>query len=293
MYGRTTGWSGRIDRPPSESGQSPSEHRLRSEDDRGVHPRAGSTASGDPEPEGLRKFDLGTVPASVTPPRTWRRAAWFAIASSGAVLGSLALVTMLIEDQPRDENLDLPGVPRGEHLAMLTPSSSSLPDPFEAIELVPKAATTTTEPTEQPGHSTTPAPPPGTDRPGESALPPSPSTTRTEPPPTSEAFELVTLADPDVVARRSDEYFSHVRAGDLRSAYALTTGALREEGYERFAARYADIESMEITEVHTSSSKTVTTLRIERPDGSTETQRRELRFTSGEDPLVRSDQQVD
>ncbi len=40
---------------------------------------------------GLRKFDLGNVPASVTPPRSWRRAAWFAVGTSAAVVLGLTV----------------------------------------------------------------------------------------------------------------------------------------------------------------------------------------------------------
>ena len=42
-------------------------------------------------------FNLGTIPASVTPPRTWRRAAWFTIvASAAALLGLLAVGAVLV-----------------------------------------------------------------------------------------------------------------------------------------------------------------------------------------------------
>lgn len=49
---------------------------------------------------GLGMFDLGSVPASVTPPSTWRRAAWFAAASSGGVMGLLFAGTFLLGQQP-------------------------------------------------------------------------------------------------------------------------------------------------------------------------------------------------
>src|SRR5262245_59548443 len=43
---------------------------------------------------GLRTFDLGNVPASVTPPRSWRRAAWFAVGTSAAVVLGLIVVAV-------------------------------------------------------------------------------------------------------------------------------------------------------------------------------------------------------
>ncbi|MEO6086714.1 MAG: hypothetical protein ABIQ18_26730, partial [Umezawaea sp.] len=45
----------------------------------------------DTEGSGLRTFNIGLVPASVTPPRTWKRAAWFAVVSSAGVLIGLAV----------------------------------------------------------------------------------------------------------------------------------------------------------------------------------------------------------
>src|SRR5699024_5173020 len=54
-------------------------------------------------PSGLEVFDLGSVPASVTPPRTWRRAAWFATVSSGSVVGLLFAGAFLLGHQPEQD----------------------------------------------------------------------------------------------------------------------------------------------------------------------------------------------
>ncbi|GAB3547534.1 hypothetical protein J2S53_002465 [Actinopolyspora lacussalsi] len=49
------------------------------------------------EPEGgLCEFGLGMIPASITPPRTWRRAAWFVVVSAAAALGGIVLVTAVV-----------------------------------------------------------------------------------------------------------------------------------------------------------------------------------------------------
>ncbi|MGJ7905416.1 hypothetical protein ACOQFL_02925 [Actinopolyspora sp. H202] len=45
---------------------------------------------------GLREFGLGMIPASITPPRTWRRAAWFVVISAAAALGGIALITAVV-----------------------------------------------------------------------------------------------------------------------------------------------------------------------------------------------------
>ncbi len=64
-----------------------------------------ATASATPPPDGLGTFDLGSVPASVTPPRTWRRAAWFAaLSSTGVIVALLVAGTAFVgrtDEQPR------------------------------------------------------------------------------------------------------------------------------------------------------------------------------------------------
>ncbi|WP_031470419.1 hypothetical protein [Sciscionella sediminilitoris] len=61
---------------------------------------------------GLRKFNLGSVPASVTPPRTWRRAAWFSVAASGAALTALVAVASAFVGKGERTTIDaLPGLP--------------------------------------------------------------------------------------------------------------------------------------------------------------------------------------
>ncbi|OZM74953.1 hypothetical protein CFN78_01765 [Amycolatopsis antarctica] len=61
-----------------------------------------------PPADGLGKFDLGTVPASVTPPRSWRRAAWFAAASSGGVVVAMLFAGSLFVGSP-DQNSAING----------------------------------------------------------------------------------------------------------------------------------------------------------------------------------------
>src|ERR1043165_8076446 len=51
---------------------------------------------------GLHKFDLGSIPASVTPPRTWRKAAWFAVGASLAVVFGLAFAAAALVGSPQN-----------------------------------------------------------------------------------------------------------------------------------------------------------------------------------------------
>lgn len=283
---RTTGWSGQLDWPPAQD-------RSRA--------RPLPAAPETPEAEGLHKFNLGMVPASVTPPRTWRRAAWFSIASAAAVLGGLVSASTLVESPPRWEGVDLPGMPRGGHWSLVQPTGEQ-PDPLKAIGRVAAPPTTDRATTGRPapgqpigGDGLPPGGAPGT--PGEPGFPgggdvpgtssPVPPST---PPPTSEAMQLVSFSDAELVLQRSDQYFSSVSEGDLRSAYELTTGRLRAEGFEKFSSRYAGASSIEVVEVRTDSSRTITTLRITAQDGAVHTERRELLFTPGKDPLIESDE---
>jgi hypothetical protein len=55
-----------------------------------------------PAGDGLGTFDLGTVPASVTPPRSWRKAALFATASSGGVAVALLFAGSMLVSKPAD-----------------------------------------------------------------------------------------------------------------------------------------------------------------------------------------------
>jgi hypothetical protein len=66
----------------------------------------------DTDPVGLRKFDLGLVPASVTPPRTWRHAAWFTVLCSACVLMSLLLAVNALVGHSRQATIDaMPNYP--------------------------------------------------------------------------------------------------------------------------------------------------------------------------------------
>ncbi|MCI2419415.1 hypothetical protein MOQ72_18395 [Saccharopolyspora sp. K220] len=305
--GRTLGWSGQLDWPPSPA---PPAH--------GRHRRTGSAATWTPTPRprasappapagglaadplvdtmpvgGLHKFDLGMVPASVTPPRTWRQAAWFAIASSAAALGGLVLVTAFLADNStRIEGLELPSMPRGGDYPPLPQ-----PDPYYltgdptrpeavqvtgSVQLLPPL--TVPDIANRPSAIHGPAP----RGPGSATA----SGTPTSPASTTEAPYALALTDTEAIKRRGDEYYAAIARGDLRSAYSLTTGPLRAEGYESFAARYSDAASVEVVDVYVTPFSTVHTLRLTGADGAVRTERRELQYEMGRDPLITSDERI-
>ncbi|MGH3636757.1 MAG: hypothetical protein ACRDTS_22250 [Mycobacterium sp.] len=82
-----------------------------------THSALGWPGEVDPEVDtvsmGLRKFNLGTVPASVTPPRTWRHAAWFSVIASGGALAGLVFLSATLTGMPTmSQHIDaLPALP--------------------------------------------------------------------------------------------------------------------------------------------------------------------------------------
>src|SRR5919198_328409 len=77
-------------------------------------------------PTGLRKFNLGTIPASVTPPSTWRRAAWFAVGTATFVVLALGFAAFRLVGTPRRTQVidALPGQPSQQLLITDLPNGA-------------------------------------------------------------------------------------------------------------------------------------------------------------------------
>src|SRR5699024_6382232 len=128
-------------------------------------------------PSGLEVFDLGSVPASVTPPRTWRRAAWFATVSSGSVVGLLFAGAFLLGHQPEQDQTSGDGTyldhnhnaaliergrqstaqqpthgeaPNSDRATDLTTSTSSVAQPHDPSAIANTAGATTATPSANP-----------------------------------------------------------------------------------------------------------------------------------------------
>ncbi|KEI45119.1 hypothetical protein [Saccharopolyspora rectivirgula] len=288
--GRSISWSGQLDWPVERTSRTARHRREPVPDEPAeTEPPADSAPS-----DGLHAFDLGMVPASVTPPRKWRRAAWFAIASSAATLGGLVFATVsLVSRTPSLEGLEVPTMPRGdfpgpgEHgwheFAAEEPATSTTtaPSTTAAVPSRLSAATPQTESSQLPDASP-PESSPGTAEPVPTTS--SPATTVTN--------YLIAFSDVQQVQQRADAYFAAISRGDLEQAFAMTTGALRAEGYAAFAERYAGATSVEVTGMQVSPSRVVAALRVVLADGSAVAVERELRFTAGTDPEIYADDQV-
>ena len=255
---------------------------------------------------GLRTFDLGTVPASVTPPRSWRKAAWFAVGTSAAVVLGLAFATAEFMGRPVDDGalIDaLPAYPTGPlTLAELpleddatsgppstdrpttsrkpstsaTPSSSSAGDenPPRDTVIGGTSGDETVSPTEPPSEDTTTTPP----------------TTPAEPMRTTVGPAPVTPTDPQKMGDRTEQYFALVTS-DPAAAHELTTGGMAREGETGIEARYGEVERIEVQDITIDRNQAVTTSRVKviHEDGTTTVEERRLTFTWGGDPKITND----
>ena len=256
----------------------------------------------EPLPTGLRKFNLGTIPASVTPPRTWRRAAVFAVGTAVLVVLGLGYAAVALVGNPRRGTTinGLPGQPT-QHLVI-----TGLPgDRVEALDepqpTSPAAPIKTSSSAPQPTHvrdarparpDTTPAAGrPGAVNPGATPRPDAVA------PPTTRGPERSTVGpapspatDPEKMGDRTEEYYAQViRHPEV--AYRLTAGPMHAEGPEGIEARYAEVETIEVRDITIDPnwSFTRSTLVIVRKDGTRTTVRRELTFSHGSDPKITSD----
>jgi hypothetical protein len=250
---------------------------------------------------GLRKFDLGTIPAPVTPPRSWRRAAWFAIGASLAVVAGLIFATSALVGQPRDPGtIDaLPNYPSLPKI-FLDPPNSAVSDPAgptsgrqpsqsgqpgqpgqlsslmsSTTQLVP-ASSSGPQPTASSSPSATSTP--------QSPAPLAPPVRETTPP------RVFASNDPEEIGDRTEAFYKRVTT-DPDAAYGMTTGEMYLQGKESFKQRYADIERVEVKRMGIDPNQGTTTseVRITKRDGSTITERRVLEFTSGSNPRISSE----
>jgi hypothetical protein len=258
-----------------------------------------------PPETGLGTFDLGSVPASVTPPRTWRKAAWFATASSGGVVVALlfagsALVGKPAPDQAGDAWIPglggglptvegervVPGpagrssdsATSGRHSSAVTPTSADL---AQRPDTLWTPSGTTSE-----GTIGTTAVAPGTT--GGSTSVPTTTPVPEKPAPTPAPYDAdpwrfqFSQTDPQTLAQDSQRYLDSVTE-DPQTAYAMTTGELQQEGAQGLERKYADVAYFQVehVQVHQYDGKTVCTVKLVRKDGAESTEQRMLTFQRG------------
>jgi hypothetical protein len=232
----------------------------------------------DTDAMGLRKFNIGLVPASVTPPRTWKRAAWFTVLSSAGVLVGLAVAASnLVGTNGPAERIGLPGYPTDVPLLTGFPTA---PPP-------PTSSTARRVPAEPVANGLVPA---GGDR---VAAAGSASTgdpvgapgSGTSPHVSTVPAESAPVVDAEAIAVSTELFYEEV-AANSDGALALVSEGFREViDLER---EFADVTRIEVREISVDPTRgvTVSTLDVTREDGSRTTETRELVFTTGGTPLI-------
>lgn len=258
-----------------------------------------------PPVDGLSKFDLGNVPASVTPPRSWRKAAWFATMSSCGVAVALVLAGSYLVSQQPQTNAEVDGwtgfhgkppITHDEGLADRGPEDEDATRTKSGTSKTPQriADVADVSDSSSAGNST-----PGstTSQQGSSAPQPSPSEGASspapeppeKPPPTPAPREVKRDAfynfppDAQTMGDRSETFLNEVTENP-EVAHAQTGGKLHDQGADALAEKYSDVAYFEVKRIYIDQQNrvTVNTVEVTYTDGSTETQQCTLRFEEGD-----------
>jgi hypothetical protein len=241
---------------------------------------------------GLRMFNLGSIPASVTPPRSWRRAAWFTVVTSVAALVGLLVVAVALMCPPFADHgtVALPYFPDGTPLASIdggpsgTSRQSGPPHPptgtgtaggtgtgdMVVADMVDTAALATR------GAAGTGKPRP-TSAPMVVTLSPGPTTvTGGEP-----------VADPVKLIKRTRTFFKEVTS-NAKAAADLTTSVLHDDVLTVIRRKYGGVSAIRVQSISLdpTSGMTVSVVQVVNKDGSTGTQTTTLQFTLTGDPKI-------
>ncbi|WP_433265654.1 hypothetical protein ACQPZF_38555 [Actinosynnema sp. CS-041913] len=245
----------------------------------------------DTDAMGLRNFNIGLVPASVTPPVTWQRAAWFAVLSSAAVLIGLAFAaSKLVGTNAPDEELGMPGYPT---TAPILTGFATSPVPSHRQDAVVGRPDGTPVQRSEAVLSTAhllPGPP------QPAALAPEVGTTPDAPPPptvTTVPNSARPVVDGAALAAMT-EWFYEDAAFDPATALELVADPFRVDVEALLAKRFAEVALIRVTEISVDPANgvTVSTLHVTMKDGTTTTEKRELFFTTTDDPLITAERPV-
>ncbi|QRP51212.1 hypothetical protein I6J71_40100 [Amycolatopsis sp. FDAARGOS 1241] len=266
--------------------------------------------------DGLGKFDLGSVPASVTPPKTWRKAAWFATGASGAVVVGLLFAGTFLVGGPTTTTDALgggwPGRQNGGNPLMLPDPSvggyvGTSGDSRGSRSIDRDSGTSSsddpdTRPQNAAGTSSssdegTPANPSSEDSssPGATAPTSTPPSAPEKPPVTPAQRETAPAtpwySSPKDTKKMGDytEQFFNTVTTDPAEASAVTTGDLKSEGPQGLRQRYAKVAYFEVkkVEIDPDDNTTVNTLEVTHTDGTKTVEQRTLTF--GDDEKIADD----
>ncbi|MFJ9783783.1 hypothetical protein ACIRSS_29675 [Amycolatopsis sp. NPDC101161] len=255
-----------------------------------------------PPIDGLGGFTIGSVPASVTPPKTWKKAAWFATGASGAVVVGLLFAGSYLVGKPAEDQavqgawpgyqgaptvIDPTGEPAQtsrEGGSAAAPDSSSRPDqPAGRTSGGGAGPVDGTVPPPADDSSTTPGTT-GTATPGTSARPQKPPITPAQrETPVKPPWWYSFPPDAQTMGDNSEKFFNTVTT-DPAAASAVTTGDLHDKGPQALAERYAGIAYFEVRKISVDQQRgiTVNTVEITHTDGSKTIEERTLTFGDGD-----------
>jgi hypothetical protein len=256
--------------------------------------------------DGLGTFDLGSVPASVTPPKTWRKAAWFAAVSSGGVVVSLLFAGTLLVGKPDIDQATQgwpPGYQGGSPLisgeqdaGVATGGTSSARKPSDGSRSTEPTTPPSDAHTRNDGGMNPPAAPPqttagpsttGTAAPPANPVPPKPPYTppsrETTPPPWYSQPQ-----NPKTMGDNTETFFNSVPT-DPAAASAVTTGELHDQGPQALKQRYADVAYFQVKNISIDQNRdvTVSTVQITHKDGTQTVEQQTLTFS--DDGKIESD----
>ena len=253
-----------------------------------------------PPSDGLSNFDLGNVPASVTPPRSWRKAAWFATMSSCGVAVALVLAGSYLVGQQPHTNAEVDGwsgfygKPPATHDEGISdrapsdqtrkpPKTSSVPQQIADVADVSDSSGAN----RSTGGKSTSDPQAGapSTSPADDATPEPPEKPEPVPAPRETKRDAFYNFPPDATTMgdRSETFLNEVTENPA-AAHAQTGGELHAQGSDALAQRYAEIAYYEVQHIYVDQKNrvTVNTVKVTYQDGTSETQQCTLRFEQGD-----------
>jgi hypothetical protein len=243
------------------------------------------------------ELDFTVTPVSVTPPRTWRRAAWFAVAASCAVLTVLVFAAARLTGGPLQRIDAFPGLPTGGLLTAQSPPRHSVPPP--AVTTAPAdqdgatasvdsagddAGNTTEDGDAQAGGGQARSTTTGT------ASPTGPGPrSQGVPPPTVSVLPAtgrppVTAAD---MVAATTLFYSQL-PGNPDEAWAMLGSRAKAQGYDAFRGQWADAVDVQLRKVvvDPDDSTVLATVKVMTTDGAERVQRYQLVFRGAGSPVI-------
>jgi hypothetical protein len=251
---------------------------------------------------GVGGFTIGSVPASVTPPKTWKKAAWFATGASGAVVVGLLFAGSYLVGKPTMDQAVQGAWPGYQGAPTVIDPTGETEPPSRQGGSAPGPDDSTPAPDQPAGRTSSgggagpvdgvPQPPrTGGTTDSETVGTTAPSARPQKPPVTPAQRENPVKPpwwysfppDAQTMGDNSEKFFNTVTT-DPAAASSVTTGELHDQGPQALAERYADVAYFEVRKVSIDQQRgvTVNTVEITHTDGTKTIEERTLTFGDGD-----------